>query len=170
MIEKKIMYGLQNIHVAKLTPNGYETPIPIEGAKNVDAELNFNVEVMKKGKGNIRFTEFKGGSGTLEVIGLTPYEYELLFGSTVKDNRVTVKETDISTPFALMFSRTNMQDEEVGYCIYKVIFKHPGILGSTITNGIATEETIQIDFDIESNDGDIYYFDKCNYDFFYKIN
>ena len=163
------MYGFDNIHIAKLDKNGYSIPVHIEGAKAIEAEFKYDTTTAKSDKNNIRFTNFIGGSGSLTVIGLTPEEYGLLFGNMVDGNRFTVKETDISSNVALMFSRRKSTGENIGYCIYKVNFKPIGISATTMENGAMAEESIEIEFEIESNNGDIYYFDDCDDSFFDSV-
>lgn len=169
MIEQKVMYGLDNIYVAKLNGDRYYTPIRIKGAKSIEAQLDFKTEIKKAGKRNIRFTNFEGGSGILSVMGLTTDEYNLLFGHSVEKNKVTVTTTDTSPYLALMFNKERYDGSKLVYCLYKVIFKPVNIGARTIENGIATEENIDIEFDIEHNDGKIYYMDNCDESFFDSV-
>lgn len=169
MIEQKIMYGFDNVYVAKLNGDNYYPPIKITGGKSIEAQLDFKTEIKKKAKGNIRFNSFEGGSGSLSVMGLTPNEYNLLFGHSLENNKVMVTTSDTSPYLALMFSKEKYDGTKLGYCLYKVIFKPININANTIENGIAIEENIEIEFDIEENNGKIYYMDNCDESFFDSV-
>ena len=67
----KRIQGLKNIHVAKITGEGYATPVPVLGAKEINAELSYE-EVKMYADDAIDYMDFvfAGGSGTLSLTGL----------------------------------------------------------------------------------------------------
>ncbi|WP_270647183.1 hypothetical protein [Paeniclostridium hominis] len=165
-LNQKIMYGFSDIHVARKIGNTYESPIKLEGAKSVEASLNYSYTEGKVGNRTIRFSEFKGGEGTISLIGLSKEEYALLFGSEVNGNKVTCRTTDKSPNLALMFSKEQLDGTRKGYCIYNIACKPIPISATTLEGGTIKEQDIEIDFFIESLEDKIYYIDEEDGTFF----
>ena len=169
-LEKKIMYGLENIHIAKIENGKYNTPIAIEGAKSLEASFAYSIENARCGKSKVQFKNFVGGSGKLNILGLTHSEQNLIFGNAIEENFLKVNVLDSSPRFALMFSKKNALGEDIGYCIYNIRFNPISLGANTIVGGAMEEEIIELEFSIDPNEnGDIYYLEKGNENFFNKV-
>ena len=85
MAKVKRIQGLKNIHVAKIVDGGYATPVPVLGAKEINAELSYE-EVKMYADDAIDYMDFAfaGGSGTLTLTGLEASEYELFLEASEK--------------------------------------------------------------------------------------
>ncbi|CEN75434.1 phage major tail protein [[Clostridium] sordellii] len=171
-LEAKIMYGFSDIHVAKLTDGSYATPVAIEGAKSVEAELKFeHTPFYADNREVARVGGFAGGEGKLNILSLTSDEYNLLFGHTKigKDGYI-VKSNDVAPTVALMFSREKLDGTKTGYCLYNVKFKPSSIAATTMEEGKVEEEPIELEFTIgETDDRKIYYVDKVTGEFFNTV-
>ena len=160
MAKIKRVQGLKNIHVAKIVDGEYQTPVPILGAKEINAELSYE-EVKMYADDAIDYMDFifAGGSGTLSLTGLTADEYELLFGSTKKNGGVVVKTTDVAPELALLF-----ENDKLGvngkrlYVLYAVKFAPPSISGKTKEGNV--EDSVQeLQFTVrELSTGEIFHF------------
>lgn len=156
---KRRLGGFSNIHVAPLTGETFGTPIKIEGAKSIEAELSYeNVQFYSDNAMDTNDFVFAGGEGTLTVSGLTATEYETLFGSTVADGGVLVKTTDQAPELALLFERKKLgTQEKMLYVIYAVKFAPANISAQTMEGSIE-EETVELTFSVrELAGGDVYY-------------
>ena len=169
-IEHKIMYGFSNIYVAKKNGDKYATPVLIEGGKSVTVNLNYNYTELKKGKYKtpVRFQEFAGGGGKLKLLGLSKEEYKLLFGCEVEDNKVKIKTTDKAPTLALMFTRKQLDGTEKGYCLYNIVCKPLNFDATTIENGRIAEDSVEIEFFVNSKEEDIYYIEENIDDSFFE--
>lgn len=165
---KKICYGFSDIHIAKREGNKYLKPVLLEGAKSVEANLNFTYKEYRSGKKVKRFSNFEGGEGTLGILGLNKEEYQLLFGSTVENNKVIVSTNNNSPELALMFSRENIDGTKKCYCLYSITCKPVDIGATTIEGGSISEDIVDIEFFIDSIDDKVYYIDDEN-DFFEQV-
>lgn len=157
---KKRLGGFSQIHVAPMTSEGvYSTPIPILGAKAIEAELNYE-SVQFYADNAIDYNDFifNGGEGTLTVSGLTMEEYQTLFGSTVENGGVLVKSNDIAPELAIMFERKKLgSNERVLYVLYATKMAPPAISAATM-EGSVEEETVELTFSVrELADGSVYY-------------
>lgn len=146
---KKRLGGFKNIHVAKMNVDGstYAAPVPILGAKQIEAELNYE-SVQFYSDNAIDFSDFifNGGEGTLTVSGLSMTEYQTLFGSTVTAGSVLVKSTDIAPELAILFERKKLGTAEtVLYALYACKFAPPAISAQTLEGGVE-EETVELTF------------------------
>lgn len=156
---KKRLGGFKNIHVAPLTGKVFGTPVPIAGAKAIEAELAYeNVQFYADNAIDFSDYIFTGGEGTLTVSGLTMSEYELLFGSTVAEGGVLVKSTDIAPELAILFERNKLGTSgKVYYALYAVKFAPPSITAQTFEGGIE-EETVELQFTVrELEEGEVFY-------------
>lgn len=170
--EQKIMQGFSDIHVAKRTTEGtYATPVLVEGGKSVDIELNFESNSVSADNRTIYFDGFAGGDGTLGVLSLTTEEMSLLFGHTkVGEDGLLVKSTDIAANVALGFSRNKLDGTKVGYWVYDCKFSTPGIAATTLEEGKADEEVMEITFKVaETQDRKVYYTGKVTDSFFESV-
>ncbi|USK33528.1 hypothetical protein LIT25_23980 [Bacillus sp. F19] len=158
---KKRLGGFSKIHVAKLNVDGttYAAPIPIVGAKSIEAELSYE-QVQFYADNAIDYSDFifNGGEGTLTVSGLTMTEYNTLFGSTHTAGTVAVKSTDIAPELAILFERKKLgSQDKVLYALYACKFAPPAISASTLEGGVE-EETVELTFSIrELPDGSVFY-------------
>ena len=160
MAKVKRIQGLKNIHVAKITEDGYAVPVPVLGAKEISAELSYE-EVKMYADDAIDYMDFvfAGGSGTLSLTGLTADEYELLFGATKADGGVVVKSSDVAPELALLFENDKLG--VVGkrlYVLYAVKFAPPSISSKT-KEGSVEDEAIELAFTVrELSTGEIFKF------------
>ena len=160
MAKVKRIQGLKNIHVAKITGDGYATPVKVLGAKEINAELSYE-EVKMYADDSIDYMDFifAGGSGTLTLTGLTADEYELFFGSTKKDGGVVVKSSDVAPELALLFENDKLG--VVGkrlYVLYAVKFAPPSISSKT-KEGSVEDGTVELSFSVrELSTGEIFKF------------
>lgn len=153
---QRIAFGFNDIHIAKYDNGTFNKPVRLEGAKEVNIELTYDETVAKAGKNNIYFEEFKGGDGTLTILGLYPDEYNLLFGHSVENGTVNVKTTDKRNKVALMFSKQLADGTKQCYCFYNCRFKPIGASATTIQGGLE-ENVVELSFTVEQLNDDIYY-------------
>lgn len=156
---KKRLGGFKNIHVAPVTGDTFGTPVPIVGAKAIEAELAYE-QVQFYADNAIDYSDFifNGGEGTLTVSGLTTAEYQTLFGSTVADGGVLVKSSDIAPEVAILFERNKLgTNEKVLYALYACKFAPPAISAQTMEGGVE-EEVVELTFTVrELGNGDVFY-------------
>ena len=156
---KKRLGGFKNIYVAPLTGDTFGTPVPIAGAKQIEAELAYE-SVQFYADNAIDYSDyiFNGGEGTLTVSGLTTDEYKLLFGSTVADGGVLVKSTDIAPEVAVLFERKKLgTSDKVLYAIYACKFAPPTI-GAQTMEGSVEEENVELKFTVrELTNGEVFF-------------
>lgn len=156
---KKRLGGFSNIYVAPLTGSTFGVPIPIKGAKSIEADLNYE-PVTFYSDNAVDYSDFvfNGGEGTLTVSGLSMGEYETLFGSTVADGGVLVKSSDIAPELALLFERKKLgSNDKVLYVLYACKFSPPSVSAQTMEGGIE-EETVELTFNVrELSEGEVFY-------------
>lgn len=169
LMKRKIAFGFNDIHIAKLIKGRFDKPIRVHGGKEVNIELYYKETIAQRGNNNIYFEQFENGSGTLSVVGLTLDEYQLMFGCTIANGRLKIKTTDDSSRFALMFSKQLADGNKQCYCFYNCRFKPIGVNAKTTSDGSINENTIDIDFTIDSFDKDIYYTEIDNLSFFNQV-
>lgn len=171
-LEKKIMYGLENIHVAKFEGGRYATPVAIEGAKNVEASFAYESNSIYADNRNVYTVNgFAGGEGTLGILSLSSDEYELLFGHTkIGDEGYISKSTDIAPQVALGFSRRRADGKSQAYWIYNVKFKPTALSATTMEEGKIEEDILELEFSImETADNKIFYTNILTEDFFEEV-
>ncbi|WP_052427415.1 major tail protein [Neobacillus niacini] len=156
---KKRLGGFKNIHVAPLTGSTYGTPVKIEGAKSIEAELSYE-QVQFYADNAIDYNDFvfNGGEGTLTISGLTIQEYNTLFGATVNAGGVLVKSTDVAPELAILFERNKLGSNfKTLYAIYAVKFAPPAISAQTLEGGVE-EETVELTFTVRAlEDASVFY-------------
>lgn len=157
---KRRLGGFKNIHIAVLGNNGtFLMPVPITGAKAIEAELAYE-QVQFYADNAIDYSDFifNGGEGTLTVSGLTPSEYQNLFGSSVNDGGVLVKSSDIAPEVAILFERNKLgTNHKVLYVIYCAKFAPPAISAQTM-EGSVEEEVVELTFSVrELGNGEVFY-------------
>jgi phi13 family phage major tail protein len=156
---KKRLGGFKNIYVAPLTGSTFGTPVRIEGAKSIEAELAYEA-VQFYADNAIDYNDFvfNGGEGTLTVSGLTMQEYNTLFGSTFATGGVLVKSTDVAPELAILFERNKLgTNGKVLYALYACKFAPPAISAQTMEGGVE-EEPVELTFTIrELADASVFY-------------
>jgi phi13 family phage major tail protein len=159
MAVKKRLGGFKNIHVAPVTGSTFGTPVKIEGAKAIEAELAYE-QVQFYADNAIDYNDFifNGGEGTLTVSGLTVGEYNTLFGSTVGTGDVLVKSTDVAPELAILFERNKLGTTgKVLYAVYACKFAPPAISAQTMEGGVE-EEPVELTFTVrELADASVFY-------------
>lgn len=160
MAVKKRLGGFKNIHVAPVTGETFGTPIKIEGAKEVEAELAYEtVQFYADNAIDYQDFIFNGGEGTLTLSGLTVQEYNTLFGSTVDKGGVLVKSTDVAPELALLFERDvlGVAGGKRLYVLYACKFAPPTI-GAQTKEGNVEEEPVELQFTVrELSDASVFY-------------
>jgi phi13 family phage major tail protein len=159
MAIKKRLGGFKNIYVAPVTGDTFGTPVKVEGAKAIEAELAYE-SVQFYADNAIDYNDyiFNGGEGTLTVSGLTMAEYKTLFGSNFGTGDVLIKSTDIAPELAILFERTKLgTQEKVLYALYACKFAPPSINAQTMEGGVE-EEPVELQFTVrELSDGSVFY-------------
>ncbi len=156
---KKRLGGFSQIHVAPLTGSTFGTPVPIAGAKSVEAELSYeNVKFYSDNAVDYNDNIFAGGEGTLTVSGLSSDEYATLFGATVSDGGVAVKSSDSAPELAILFERKKLGTaEKMLYVVYACKFQPPSLTAQTL-EGSVEEENVELTFSIRELDTkEVYY-------------
>lgn len=138
MAAKKMrLKGFRNVHFAKITDEGYDTPVPLTGGKKINVELNYESEEYESDD-MIDEQEyiFTGGEGTLSLKSLLPSEYALLFSNEVNDGEVAIRTSDIPANGALLFERQkrNSRDKRL-YVIYNSKFAPSAIAAESVGKG-----------------------------------
>ena len=79
---EKIIYGMSNIHIAKVNEDGtFEAPVAILGAKSAEATFEVSEKaIFADNKQVFSAKSIASGSGSIEVLGLTPDERRMLLG------------------------------------------------------------------------------------------
>lgn len=146
MKKKTRLKGLKKIHFAKLVDGVYSAPVHLEGAKKLEASLDYELE-QRESDDIIDEQEyiFKGGSGKVSLKSMTPSEYEILFGNEISDSLVAVKSTNESSQGALLFERTFTRGGHKRlYCLFNTKFSPTGINAESCGDG-----TKEIDEELE---------------------
>lgn len=105
MADNKVRFGLENVHVAFKTDEGYDTPIAIPGAVNLSTNPEGNQDVFYAD--NIPYVTFSGNSGytgDLEMALIPDAVLVQMFGWEVDSNGALVENAS-GTPksFALIY-------------------------------------------------------------------
>lgn len=136
--EQKIVYGFSKIHVAKVTGEGYISPVEVLGGKSVEATFDMSEKkIYADDKTVCNDVRVSGGKGKLSVLGLTTEEKALLFGSTNMSGGYALG-SNVSMPnLALLFEQQKKDGGKLLHVIYNVQFSPAGI------NAVSTEEEIE---------------------------
>lgn len=103
----KVLFGLSNVHVAKLTAEGtWDTPVPIPGAVNMSIDAEGDQEVFYAD--NVAYytaNSNAGYSGELEMASIPNDVLAWMLGWEVDSNGALIEIADgVPTPFALLFN------------------------------------------------------------------
>ena len=105
MADNKVLFGLQNVHIAFATDDGYGTPVKISGAVNLSTNAEGNQNVFYAD--NIPYVTFSGNSGytgDLEMALVPDSVLAEMFGWEVDSNGALVENASGNPkPFALMY-------------------------------------------------------------------
>ena len=104
---EKVIYGMSNIHVAKLNEETgeYEAPVAILGAKSCEATFEIAEKTISADNRAVyNSKKVANGSGTLSVLGLTGDERRLLQGGDETVGWALRSGMDAPS-FALMFEQ-----------------------------------------------------------------
>lgn len=157
--KEKIIYGLKNIHVAKMNDDGtYSVPVAILGAKSVEATFESSEKIIYADDGS-RYSDKRitSGSGTLGVLGLTMTEKALLAGSENMSGGFALNAANNAPSLALLFEQTKADGGKILSAIYNVQFDIPGISAVTTEEEIE-EQVFEIDFSALPETKENYYY------------
>lgn len=159
--QKQRLKGLSNIHVAVIDDSGtHLTPVKVEGAKSISAELTFEGEEFESDN-VIDYSDFifTGGEGTMTLKSMSLSEFELLFNNAYIKGGVEINTKDIAPNCAILFERLKLDRKNKRlYVIYNNKFAPAGIKGQSAAKP-GTEETDELKFSIgEFTDGKVVYF------------
>ena len=160
-VQKQRLKGLSNIHVAIIEEGGtHGTPVKVEGAKSISAELTFEQEEFESDN-VIDYSDFifTGGEGTMVLKSMSLKEFNLLFNNAYVKGGVEINTKDVAPNCAILFERLKLDRKNKRlYVIYNVKFAPAGIKGQSAAKP-GTEETDELKFSIgEFTDGAVVYF------------
>lgn len=160
-VQKQRLKGLSNIHVAIIEEGGiHGTPVKVEGAKSISAELTFEQEEFESDN-VIDYSDFifTGGEGTMVLKSMSLAEFKLLFNNAYVKGGVEINTKDVAPNCAILFERLKLDRKNKRlYVIYNVKFAPAGIKGQSAAKP-GTEETDELKFSIgEFTDGAVVYF------------
>lgn len=163
-VQKQRLKGLSNIHVAIIEGGGihgtHGTPVKVEGAKSISAELTFEQEEFESDN-VIDYSDFifTGGEGTMVLKSMSLAEFKLLFNNAYVKGGVEINTKDVAPNCAILFERLKLDRKNKRlYVIYNVKFAPAGIKGQSAAKP-GTEETDELKFSIgEFTDGAVVYF------------
>lgn len=160
-VQKQRLKGLSNIHVAIIEEGGtHGTPVKVEGAKSISAELTFEQEEFESDN-VIDYSDFifTGGEGTMVLKSMSLKEFNLLFNNAYVKGGVEINTKDVAPNCAILFERLKLDRKNRRlYVIYNVKFAPAGIKGQSAAKP-GTEETDELKFSIgEFTDGAVVYF------------
>ncbi|KPI54820.1 hypothetical protein KW95_01765 [Clostridioides difficile] len=155
---KKIVYGMDKIHVAKISEDGYVTPMAIVGAKDVEANFEIGDKtIYADNKGIYNNKKISKGSGKLGVIGLTTDEKCLLGGTENMSGGYALADNVIPPNLALLFAQDKADGGSLLTVIYNVQFNPVSIAAVTTEDSIEETKT-ELDFTaLVGKDGYWYY-------------
>ena len=143
MSENKVQFNLKNVHVAKMTDEGYDAPFHVPGA--VSLALDPQGDVVKfYADGIIYFSAENnmGYSGDLEMARfpdrMLQEIWNFVLGSTSKV--LTENANALNSTFALLFQIDGDQENEL-YALYACSGTRPNVGGKT--NGESIEPQTQ---------------------------
>ncbi len=159
--QKQRLKGLSNIHIAVIDEEGtHSTPVKVEGAKSISAELTFEQEEYESDN-VIDYNDFifTGGEGTLVLKSMSLKEFKLLFNNAYIKGGVEINTKDVAPNCAVLFERLKLDRKNKRlYVIYNVKFAPAGIKGQSAAKP-GTEETDELKFSIgEFTNGSVVYF------------
>ena len=145
--ENKVLFGLSNVHVAKMTGEGkWEAPTPIPGAVNMSIDPEGDQSVFHADNIAYHTTNTNAGySGELEMALIPNAVLAWMLGWEVDKNGALVEVADgVPTPFALLF---NVQGDQRprSAVYYKITASRPSSEHAT-TEDTADPTTMKLPF------------------------
>lgn len=142
--EEKILFGLDNIRVCKMSNDSI--PIKILGAISVEVEVKQQYKYLYvRGRKRVKINGAIECAGKLRLLGLTSLEQNLIFGH-IESEGVAVGENSNSPNLRLLFSREKANGHKIFYCIYNVVFDLSSIDANT-TKETMLEDVVEINFE-----------------------
>lgn len=146
MPKNRVLYGIKNVHIAKLVETdgqiSYETPFPVEGAVGFSPEPQGEISVFyADNKIYFRKSTNNGYEGDL-VVAITPEEFLTQILGRLKDTNGAIFESanDKEARFALMFEADG--DEKGRRFVY-----YDCTSGRPTRENNTTEDTIEVGTD-----------------------
>lgn len=157
--KEKIVFGLDNIHVAKVSEDGtFGVPISILGAKTVEASFESSEKNIPADNKTV-YTDKRvtSGKGKLGVLGLTMTEKNLLAGGKNVSGGFALNKNTNAPNLALLFAQDKADGGKRLSVIYNCQFSTPGINAVT-TDGEMEEQIAEIDFTCTEEGSEGYYY------------
>ena len=131
--ENKVQFNLKNAHYALKTAAGYETPVAIPGAVNLNLSPEGDITTFyADGIAYYSSTSNNGYSGDLEIAIVPLQMLKDVWGFTEDTNKVLVENADVEPKeFALLFQIDGDQTGNL-YVLYSVTAKRPSIASKTV--------------------------------------
>ncbi len=144
---EKIIFGMSNIHVAKVEGNGeFGVPVQILGGKAVEASFEASEKIVyADNKAVYNDKRITKGSGKLSVLGLTTDEKCLLAGAENMSGGLALNASMNAPSLALLFEQDKADGGKLLNVIYNVQFAIPAISAVT-TEGEMSEQISDLDF------------------------
>lgn len=145
--KQKIVFGMDNIHVAKINDDGtFGAIVPILGAKACEASFESSEKIIYSDNNPVyndkRPTK---GSGKLSVLGLTMEEKALLAGVDVVKGGIALGTNTVAPNLAVLFAQDKADGGKILTIIYNVQFATPSIQAVT-TEGEIEEQIAELEF------------------------
>ncbi|MBC5995465.1 hypothetical protein H8923_01715 [Romboutsia hominis] len=145
--KQKIIFGMDNIHIAKINDDGtFGTIVPILGAKACEVSFESSEKIIyadnKPVYNDKRITK---GSGKLSVLGLTMDEKALLAGVDVVKGGIALGANTVAPNLAVLFAQDKADDGKILTVIYNVQFTTPSIQAIS-TEGEKEEQIAELEF------------------------
>lgn len=161
MNKKKLLKGFSNVHFAPFEEDDYTTPIPIQNAKKIEAELKYESEQEWADDGIVDDEfNYAGGEGSLTTLGLDKTEYNALFSNKIVKGGIVVNSGDVAREGAFLFERKRKNSKHRRlYAIYACKCSQSGINAETIEDGKGAAGEDEIKFTVgQAENGDIFHF------------
>lgn len=157
----KLMCGLRNIHFAPFVDGAFGTPVRIWNAKSIECSINYENEQEWADDMLIdNSSNFAGGEGKINVLGLSIEEFYTLFSSRKAGGGIVVNSMDKAPQGAFLFERRRKKSKNSRlYAVYNCQCSPGSITAESIAEGKGQAQEDEITFSIgETEDNNIYYF------------
>lgn len=133
--ENKVQFNLKNVHYALLKEGGYDTPVAIPGAVNLNLKPQGDTaRFYADGIEYYTSAANNGYSGDYEAARFPEQMLQDVWGFTLDDNNVLVEDaTAEPKPFALLFQIDGDKNDSC-YVVYNVTAQRPSIASATNEN------------------------------------
>lgn len=154
----KILYGFSNIHIAKMTEEGYDAPVALLGAKSIEVSIETaSKNVYADNTTAHTFVLPTSGEGTLQVLGLTAEERRMLAGLDDLEVGFGVNDNPNKPRFAVTFEQDVADGSKMLYVVYNVTFDTSSISLET-TEEEVTEKPVDIAMVVNKGDNGWFYY------------